>query len=167
MPSRDPETGQFLSGGNPGGIVHRAHVIARSPEGGGDQEPHYTFQAPDTDRRVVGTLTQHAGDEPAGFEVAELSFDGNAAFVVGADEPEPGDADADDTRSSVLHVSGHRWDTGADGGLSTGQTGAQFTPQNAKWRRGTELFLHTSTGTALDEEASTVYRAIVYYVEED
>lgn len=159
MVKRGPD-GKFQSGGS---IMHRAtaNVIPDSQDdsAGVLDEPLYTWQAPDTDRTVVGTLLAVPGrpGEATGAEkrnMAEISFDANAAMVQdGTDDI------VDDTRSSVLHAAGTVEHSDGSGVHNFGVQ--SVVPQNAEWRRGTELFLHSFQKFATAQKV----RAIVYYTE--
>ena len=158
-PKRDPQTGKYVSSGssNPSNIVHRAHAWVTASEAEGEEFPLYVFQNPDVDRVIVGTMLQSAGPSVAlldedGYHALELSFDADPAFLAS-----PGNTD--DTRSSTMHFAGLRWDQSQgirQAGMET------VVGQNAVWRRGTEVFLHSEI-EAVDDSTC---RATIFYVED-
>lgn len=154
MVKRGPD-GKFQSGGS---IVHRA-VANQTPDAAGTDAPLYTFQAPDTDRTVVGTLLATPGRPAEAVNgekrnLAELSFDANPLLIV-----DDGSNLSDDTRASVLHAAGVVGN--ADASTENAFAQGSVAGQNAEWRRGTELFLHSHQ----DLDTPQAVRAIVWYTE--
>lgn len=159
MVKRGPD-GKFVSGGEQ---VYRATAYV-TPDSADDtngvlEEPAYAWQAPDTDRTVVGTalVTPSRPGEATGGEkrnLAEISFDANAQLIHDDEENR-----ADDTRSSVLHMAGALGHSDSANDLAFGPT---YAPQNAEWRRGTELFLHIFQKVATAQGV----QAIVWYTED-
>lgn len=138
------------------GDIHRASAVQYNA-GQTTEEPLYTFQNPDTDRKVVGTYLQCSGKPGElgdGHQVSELSFD--ATLTV---DPSVNGEVADDTRSSILHYAGVN--SNGDTQIAVGDDG-RFIPQSAEWRRGTELFIHGNS----TYDADSAVRAVVYYKEE-
>lgn len=163
MPKRDPQTGQFKAssggGASSGQDIHRASGVYQDDGSDTLHESAMVFQAADTDRTIVGIAFQMAGDPGytgEGYQLSEVSFDTDAELL----DPGlvAGESEEDDMRSPVLAMTGirHSSDTGVavNGGPS-------YTPLQATWRRGTEVFVHSIANTS----GGTLLRVTVYYVE--